>query len=117
MVEDFFLTSRRMYCRHPAENVGGPHDVCAFQGGGEPKVEGDASHICQQNKAAVDDGEVPLQATKIVAFHIVLSPYLLDNRRCEGVCSKHEEGEAGRDLGNGAFFCGLVNEDNSIEGG
>jgi len=69
------------------------------------------SHTYLQNKAAAYDGKIPSGGTKIVAYHIVLSPYPLNNCRCEGVRSQHEKGEAGQDSSDGSFDCGIAKEE------
>jgi hypothetical protein len=47
----------------------------------------------------LDDGKISPRVAKIAAYNVVLSPYPFDDRRCEGVRSHHEEGEAGQDSG------------------
>jgi hypothetical protein len=53
----------------------------------------------------------------MLARNIVLSPDLLNDCRCEDICTQHQKGKAGQDAGNGTFVCGLIEEINSIKVG
>ena len=57
----------------------------------------------------------PLWPPRCCPRDIILSPHLLGDHRCEGICTQHEKGEAGQDAGNGMFVCGLIKEINSIK--
>ncbi len=48
----------------------------------------------------------------MLAHYIILPPQPLNNCRCEGICTQHENREACQDVGNAAFVCGLVEKIN-----
>ncbi len=91
----------------------------APKGDGKPQVEVKSvvSHIGQQDEAVANDTKISPHATEMLAHYIILPQQPLNNHRCEGICTQHEKGEAGQDVGNAVFVCGLVEKINDIKVG
>jgi hypothetical protein len=83
--------------------------------GGEPQVEGVVSHTGQQDEAAAINSKISPQATEMLGHYIFLPQQPLNICRCEGICTQHEKGEAGHNVGHAAFVCGFVEKINSIK--
>ncbi len=50
----------------------------------------------------MDNGKVSPRTAKVLPHIIVLSLHSLNDRRCEGIRTQHEQGETGQDACNGA---------------
>jgi hypothetical protein len=89
----------------------------SLKGSVEPQMKSIVGYTGEQDEAATNDGEVSPWTTKVLSHSIVLSPYFLNNHRCECVCAKYEKGEAGQDACKGVLVCGLVEKIISIKVG